>query len=210
MKSLCSLALAVCVAAVFTPAFAAEQPPVRVAREVKVNADAQPLYIANRAPLAPSPFIKLPIGSIEPRGWLRAQLELERAGMIGHLKEISPWLNFEKSAWGNPRGEGERGWEELPYWLKGYGDLGYVLKDEKIIAEAKKWIDAALSSQREDGWFGPRALLTSLDATKDKAGTKPDLWPNMVMLNIFQSYHEQSGDKRVLEVMTRYFKWQDA
>src|SRR6187455_265089 len=93
-------------------------------------------YVANRPPLLPSAFLKLPIGSIEPRGWLRHQLELERNGMIGRLKEISPWLNFEKSAWGNPRGEGERGWEELPYWLKGYGDLGYVLQDEKVIAEA--------------------------------------------------------------------------
>ncbi len=189
---------------------AADQTAVRVVREVKATADAKPNYIANRAPLEPSPFVKLPIGSIEPRGWLKHQLELERDGMIGHLKEISPWLNFEKSAWGNPRGEGERGWEELPYWLKGYGDLGYVLKDEKIIAEAKKWLDSAMSSQREDGWFGPRALLTSLDAKPGKPGTKVDLWPNMVMLNCLQSYHEFSGDKRVLDLMTRYFKWEDA
>src|SRR5882672_8267565 len=95
---------------------AAEKDFVLVLSEVKGAADSKPLYSANRAPLEPSPFIKLPIGSIEPGGWLRHQLELERDGMIGHLKEISPWLNFEKSAWGNPRGEGERGWEELPYW----------------------------------------------------------------------------------------------
>jgi hypothetical protein len=201
--------LALSLVVMTTTASAADKVEVRALPKVKAPIDAKPLYIANRAPLEPSPFVKLPIGSIEPRGWLRHQLELERDGMIGRLKEVSPWLNFEKSAWGNPRGEGERGWEELPYWLKGYGDLGYVLKDEKIIAEAKKWIDSAMSSQREDGWFGPRALLTSLNATKDKPGTKPDLWPNMVMLNCLQSYYEFSGDKRVLEVMTRYFRWQD-
>ncbi len=172
-------------------------------REVKGSADAKPLYVANRAPLEPSPFIKLPIGSIEPRGWLRHQLEMERDGMTGHLKEISPWLNFEKSAWGNTNGAGNFGWEELPYWLKGYGDLGYVLKDESIIAEAKKWILSALASQREDGYFGPREMLTSLKG-------KPDLWPHMVMLNIFQTYYEFSGDQRVIDVMTRYFKWQDS
>lgn len=159
-------------------------------------------YVSNRTPLAPSPFVKLSIGSVTPKGWLRHQLELECEGMIGRLKEISPWLDFQKSAWSSKEGKGERGWEEMPYWLKGYGDLGYVLRDEAIIAEAKKWIEAAMASQREDGWFGPRELLTSLNG-------KPDLWPHMVMLNILQSYYEFSGDQRVLGVMTRYLKWEN-
>jgi len=189
---------------------AADQTAARVLREVDGTADAKPLYIGNRAPLAPSPFKKLPIGSIEPRGWLLHQLESERDGMIGHLKEISPWLNFEKSAWGNTNGAGSFGWEELPYWLKGYGDLGYVLKDEKIIAEARKWIDSAIGSQRADGWFGPRELLTSLDGKPGRPGTKADLWPNMVMLNILQTWHEYSGDPRVPELMRRYFQWENA
>ena len=158
-------------------------------------------YVANHTPLAPSPFVKLPIGSITPKGWLRHMLELEKDGMTGRLKEVSPWLNFEKSSWGNKEGKGGFGWEELPYWLKGYGDLGYVLKDDAIIAEAKKWIESAMGSQREDGWFGPRELLKSLNG-------KPDLWPHMVMLNILQSYYEFSGDARVIDVMTRYMKWE--
>ncbi|HEV8541264.1 MAG TPA: hypothetical protein VGR78_02620, partial [Verrucomicrobiae bacterium] len=43
------------------------------------------LYVQNRAPLVPAPFMKLPIGAIVPRGWLRRQLELEANGMTGHL-----------------------------------------------------------------------------------------------------------------------------
>ena len=160
-------------------------------------------YTGNRPPLESSPFYKLPIGAITPRGWLRHQLELERDGMTGHLEEISPWLDFSKSAWSDPQGSGASGWEEMPYWLKGYGDLGYVLKDKGVTAEAKKWINAVLASQREDGWFGPRALLISLNG-------KPDLWPHMVMLNVLQSYYEASGDPRIIEVMSRYFKWENA
>jgi len=159
-------------------------------------------YAGNMAPLAPSPFYKLPIGSIVPQGWLRHQLEMERDGMTGHLEEISPWLDFAKSSWADPQGRGKFGWEEMPYWLKGYGDLGYVLKDEHIEAEAKKWITAALATQREDGWFGPRELLKSLDG-------KPDLWPHMIMLNVLQSYYEATGDPRVIEVMSGYFKWEN-
>jgi len=159
-------------------------------------------YVTNREPLAASPFVKLPIGNIVPQGWLRRQLELERDGMVGHLAEISPWLNFEKSSWTDKQGRGHFGWEEMPYWLKGYGDLGYVLKDQAIIAQARKWIIAAMDSQRDDGWFGPRESLTSL-------GGKPDLWPHMLMLNIFQSYYEATGDQRAIEVMTRFMKWEN-
>jgi hypothetical protein len=170
--------------------------------ERPVSTSANSFYVGNRPPLAPSPFCKLPIGSISPRGWLRHQLELERDGLTGHLESISPWLDFAKSAWTDPQGRGSFGWEEMPYWLKGYGDLGYVLQDKGIVAEAKKWIEAVLASQRQDGWFGPRELLTSLEG-------KPDLWPHVLMLNVLQSYYEAAGDPRVIEAMSRYFKWEN-
>ena len=89
----------------------------------------------------------------------------------------------------------------MPYWLKGYGDLGYVLKDQAIIGKARNWIEAVLAGQAQDGWFGPRELQKSLEG-------KPDMWPHMVMLNVLQSYYEYSGDGRVLPFLTRYFRWQ--
>src|ERR1043166_1639130 len=170
------------------------------ASSAALEINAQAFYIGNRAPLSPSPFMKLPIGSIRPKGWLRHQLELEAAGMTGHLPEISKWCKFEGNAWAAADGQGENGWEELPYWLKGFGDLGYVLKDERIINEVRKWIDAVLASQEPDGWFGPRSLKTSLQG-------KPDLWPHMVMLNVLQSFYEYSSDPRVLPFMLKYHQW---
>lgn len=178
-----------------------KKPQVQVV-PVAVATGNESLYVTNRSPLLQAPFVKLPIGSIRPEGWLRQMLEIEARGMTGHLKEISPWLKFDSNAWANKDGAGHSGWEELPYWLKGYGDLGYVLNDPEIIREARKWIEAVLSSQREDGWFGPRELLKSLEG-------KPDLWPHMVMLNVLQSYYEYSNDARILPFMTRYFRWQN-
>jgi hypothetical protein len=160
------------------------------------------LYTNARAPLRPAGLMKLPVGTIVPAGWLRTMLELERSGMTGRLREISPWLRFETSAWGNSSGTGESGWEELPYWLKGFGDLAYVLHDETLRAEAMQWINAILSSQRQDGYFGPRALLTGLRGM-------PDMWPHMVILNVLQSYYENTGDGRVIPFMTGYFRWQN-
>jgi len=173
---------------------------VKAVKELKATRHGG-LYVANRSPLEPSALMKLPIGSIRPRGWLRRQLETSARGMTGRLGEISPWCKFEGNSWADAEGKGHSGWEELPYWLKGYGDLGYVLHDETIIKQAKKWIDAVLSSQEADGWFGPRGLKKSLQG-------KPDLWPHMVMLNILQSYYEYTSDPRVLPFMTRYFRWQ--
>lgn len=157
--------------------------------------------IGNREPLSPSAFRKLPIGSIKPEGWIRKQLELEADGFTGRLTEISPWLKKENNAWLSPTGEGINGWEEVPYWLKGFGDLGYVLKDKRIIDEAKTWIESVINSQQKDGYFGPKSNLTANNG-------KPDVWPNMVMLNALQTYYEYTGDKRVLTLMSRYFKWQ--
>ncbi len=157
---------------------------------------------ANRTPLLPSPLVKLPIGSIRPEGWLKTMLELEKEGMTGRLGEISPWLDTANSAWASTEGKGARGWEELPYWLRGFADLGYVLGDTVLQKQARFWIEAILRSQREDGWFGPRELLTSLNG-------KPDLWPNMLVLNILQSFYEYTRDPRVLPFMTRYCAWEN-
>ncbi len=167
-----------------------------VHRPATVSANTR--YIGNRAPLQPLHFVKLPVGAVQPGGWLKEYLFRQRDGLTGHLGEISAWLQKDGNAWLSPDGKGNYGWEEVPYWLKGYANLGYILKDEKMIAEAKVWLDAVLSSQREDGYFGPWI---------EKRG-KPDLWGNMIMLWCLQSYYEYSDDTRVIPFMTKYFLWQ--
>ncbi len=161
-------------------------------------------YVGNRPPLIPSPFMKLPVGAIEPDGWVRRQLELQAEGFHGHLTEISRFLKKEGNAWLSPAGEGDHGWEEPPYWLKGFSNCGYILRNERMIAESKIWIEAALAGQKEDGWFGP-------DKGRKGAATRlqgrEDLWPNMIMLFCLQDYHEFTGDKRVIELMTNYMKY---
>src|SRR5687768_14410674 len=83
-------------------------------------------YAGNAEPLAPSPFRKLPVGAVRPKGWIEQQLRLQADGFIGHLPEISKFLEKKDNAWLSPTGEGKNGWEEVPYWLKGFGDTGYL------------------------------------------------------------------------------------
>ena len=162
-------------------------------------------YPSNKAPLTPLALIKLPVGSIKPQGWILKYLELQREGLTGHLGEISAWLDKSNNAWYSSNGKGDYGWEEVPYWLKGYGNLGYILKDEKIISETNLWLNKVFESQRPDGYFGP--ALTEADIQRNKSATQ-DLWPNMLILWTMQSYYEFSHDARVIPFMTKYFKWQ--
>ena len=153
-------------------------------------------YVSNRVPMMPQQFIKLPTGSIKPDGWLLTQLQLQKDGLNGHLGEISAWLQKEDNAW--LKAGGKWGWEEVPYWLRGYAGVAYLFEDKAMLDEAKIWIESILKSQRENGNFGPSA---------DTKATQ-DFWPNMIALWILQSYHEYTGDARVIDFMTRYFHFQ--
>lgn len=154
-------------------------------------------YQGNRAPLRPASFIKLPLGSIAPKGWILKLLTLQKDGLFGHLGEISAWLDKGNNAWlstGN-----ENGWEEVPYWLRGYTDMAFIFNDSAMKAEAMIWIEAIFKSQKPSGWFGPEVR----SETKEL-----DYWPNMLVLFTLQNYYEYTKDKRVIDFMKNYFQFE--
>jgi DUF1680 family protein len=157
-------------------------------------------YAGHREPLLPSPLIHLPFGAIKPQGWLRKQLELQGQGFVGHLTEISSYCNPKGNAWLDPQGKGANGWEEAPYWLRGFAAMAFVLDDKNLIAQAMPWIENAFASQRPDGYFGPVSNLSPQGSH--------DLMSNQNMLFVLRAYYEYSGDKRVLELMKKYFAWE--
>ena len=202
MKSISSPALKVALTGCFLlAAFFGNQLSAQTATAIKEisNKGHNSYYTSNKAPLNAQYFIKLPVTAIKPGGWLRRQLELQREGLTGNLGEISVWLTKTNNAWVNKSGKGKYGWEELPYWLKGYGDMAYMLRDPKMLKETKFWINTVIKNQRANGDFGP------LNYTKPG---RRDLWGNMPMLWCLQSYYEYSSDPRVLKLMSKYFKYE--
>ena len=172
---------------------------VRVVKRIQVSENDTPNghYFPNRAPLQPVPFQKLPPGAVKPYGWLLGQLRLQVNGLNGKFSEISDYLVYENCGWVDPT---KTGWEELPYWLRGFADLGFVTGDANTLALTNRWIDGILSSQQSDGWFGPNALRTSLDGG-------PDLWPAMPLLEALRSFYEYSNDARVIPFLVKYFQF---
>ena len=164
---------------------------------------AQPDLRFNRGPLQPRPYAELPIGAVKPAGWLGEQLVRMRDGMTGHLDSLYPQVMGPRNGWVG--GDGDV-WERGPYWIDGLLPLAYILEDQRLIAKVKPWVEWALASQTADGNFGPvtdRPAEPGLQ--RDKAR---DWWPRMVVLKVLQQYHSATGDKRVLDFMDRYFRYQ--
>jgi len=105
----------------------------------------------SRAGLTATVFTPLPLGAVEPTGWLRAQSRLQADGLTGHLDEIWPDVG-PASAWLGGAGED---WERGPYYCDGLVPLAYLLHDDRLIDKAGHWMESVLTNQREDGQFGP-------------------------------------------------------
>jgi DUF1680 family protein len=150
--------------------------------------------------------LELPLGTVKPEGWLLQQLEIMKSGMTGHLDEWYPAVVGERNGWLGGDGDG---WERGPYWLDGLVPLAWILDDEDLKAKARPWIEWALNSQTDSGYFGP---VPFLEEPEPEAGLQKsrrrDWWPKMVMLKVLQQYHEATGDIRVIDLMTGYFRYQ--
>ena len=153
-------------------------------------------YTNFRAPLQQAPLLKLPVGQVQPKGWLRKYLELQKEGLNGKLGTVSAWLDKNNNQWLDDHGD--HGWEEVPYWLRGYCSLAYILDDDAMKKEAQVWFDAVLSNLKEDGFLGPRNYENG----------NPEVWAQMIMLWALQTYYESTGDQKVLDAMTDYFNWE--
>ncbi len=157
-------------------------------------------YISNRSPLLESALVRLPPGCVRAAGWLAGQLRLQAEGLTGHLDRLFDDVG-PNTAWLG--GDGED-WERGPYYLRGAVALAYVGRDERMLAKIRPWIEWALNSQREDGFFGP-AQVTS--KTKQGEGFA-DWWSRMIMLQVLEMHHEATGDERVIPFLSRYYDYQ--
>jgi len=159
-------------------------------------ANTQQNYVNNRAPLPANPFIKLPVTSVTPRGWIVEMIQRQKDGLAGHLGEVSVWLDKKDNAWLEEGGS--HGWEEVPYWLRGYSNMAYMLNDKAMLDETRLWVEAILNSSKEDGFIGPAT---------NREGRR-EVWANMLALQILQDYYDYSGDERVIPALTAYYKWE--
>jgi len=145
-------------------------------------------YNGNPDPLKQNEYIRLPLGSVLPHGWLKSQLEAQAAGLTGNIDDF--WPDLVNSSWHGGNGEA---WERGPYFLDGLVPLAYLLDDVKLQKKVTTWIEPILSSTSDSGWYGP---------AKNK-----DRWPLAVANKVLMQYYEATNDNRALEVLKNYFRY---
>ena len=75
--------------------------------------------------LRPLHYTPFTARELKPAGWLKKQLEIQAAGLSGHLDQV--WPDIRDSRW---IGGDKDGWERVPYWLDGFVPLAWLLEDE--------------------------------------------------------------------------------
>lgn len=164
---------------------------------------AKECYMNNRYPLVRKPYVELPLGSIKPQGWLREMLHRQREGATGQMDVLYPAVMGTRNGWLG--GDGDQ-WERGPYWIDGLLPLAYILDDDTLKQKVQPWIEWALASQREDGYFGPaKDYAPEFGLQRDNSA---DWWPRMVVLKIMQQYYSATKDRRVIDFMSKYFQYQ--
>jgi DUF1680 family protein len=164
-------------------------------------------YITNQAPLLAQPYTALPLGAIQPKGWLKKMLETQRDGLTGKLDSVYALVCGKNNGWLGGTGDS---WERGPYWIDGLVPLAYILNDAKLKAKAQEWIEWSIKNQRPDGYFGPYPFdekkMQKIEGTQQTISE--DWWPKMVMLKATQQYYTATQDKRVLTLLDKYFRYQ--
>jgi len=147
----------------------------------------------NRFPLVATPFTALPLGSIQPQGWLLAQCQMQRDGLTGNAEQIYANDLGTNSGWLGGTGDN---WERSPYYFKGLIPLAYTMNDAGLKVKAQKWMDWLLNHQGPDGYLGPKS--------------NNDWWPRMPATYALRDYYEATGDARVPTVLSNYFNYMRA
>ena len=104
------------------------------------------------------------------------------------------WPDVSDSRW---IGGSRDGWERVPYWLDGFIPLAYLLENEDMICRAKKYIDAILAQQCEDGWICPCCEADRVTY---------DTWAVQLLTKVLTVYYECSSDERIPSVLYRVLK----
>lgn len=165
-------------------------------------------------------FKALPLGSIKPAGWLKAQMQKDIHGFVGNLDRLVPALINDpiygkgrlqkhspaKDLGNNKEGDAEGGeqykwWnsETQSNWWDGYLRNVFLTGDKKGMAKATAYVEAMLATQDEDGYMGiyDKELRYKFNTENG------ELWSKATLYRALLAYYEATRDEKVFKAVER-------
>ncbi len=189
-----------------------------------------PVAVAPRIPVAPyAAFSEGLISDITPEGWVREILQRQKDGLTGHPEAMS--YPFDSCCWAgnlemskNPHYWGSDWWrfEQSAYYVDGFSKLGYILRDDGLMAKGKANVDYVLDhplppkpgyvyDESTFSSFFPvspavrkaqvekRKIIAAAGRPEGRLGREGEQmgWPFAVFFRTMKTYYEATGDPRV-------------
>jgi uncharacterized protein len=145
-------------------------------------------YTVARPPLVPTSFVRLPFGSIAPRGWLKRQLEIEAGGLARRL--LDPEL-FDRIL-GPCKGSLTEEYYQRAVYQEGLVTLAGMTGDPAFVKAASESVEATLAE--DPAWLG---------------GERPEreaiIYGRGRQTRGLVEHFELTGDPRIVPWLTRLF-----
>ncbi len=150
-------------------------------------------------------FIQLPVGAVQPEGWIRKELEAWAEGITGHLHEYKAnvfWKTWDNRKYRSENAKLTQGswwaYEQQAYWADGLFQLAYILNDERLKKIADDLVNKILAGQNQDGYFG---------GWSDKPYSNDgDLYTTSLITQALMSYYSATGDERIISALQKAFR----
>jgi len=100
----------------------------------------------------PAAYEPLPVGSVEPEGWIRAQMTNDAVdGMAGHFIELRP--NYGSVSWVTENGNAGAG-EMGGNWIDGFVRMAWLTGNPVAKKKADDFVQDVLRAADPDGYIG--------------------------------------------------------
>lgn len=159
-------------------------------------------------------LLALPFGAIEPRGWLRDWASSVKDGYTGCMDDVHDEF---KRAWTpecTPTGKnlswqyGSWSLEGGAYWFDGLTKLGFALKDEALLQQAKRRLYLVVDNMNDTGvlflWWLDRNDPKTWEDLYAAGGGFPIGKSGLLGRTLFD-YYTATGDRAVLDALVKAY-----
>jgi hypothetical protein len=184
---------------------------------------AQPASPFKKIKAVPEKYQLLPLGEVQPGGWLKEQIQENLNGFTGHLDRLAPDLLLDDDIYGKNRlskkvkskdvgALGVAGdwqvqflwWnsETQSNWRDGYIRSAILSNDKQHLANVETYVNRILATQDDDGYLGiyDQELRYRFD------NENGELWAKASLLRGLLAWYEYRQEKKVLTAIERAAK----